>query len=144
MTKVETFSVIMNTLDELGYDVADASINGKDDPKIIDGKHFLPQHRERIVLVGFRRDLQLSEGFSLRDIDRFYPSQRPTFGQLLEPTVDSKYVLSHKLWDYLYRYAKSMPRRAMVLALGWSIPLARTASPAPCRRAITKMVLKFW
>ncbi|XNM78515.1 hypothetical protein ACLK19_13175 [Escherichia coli] len=27
--------------------------------EIIDGKHFLPQHRERIVLVGFRRDLNL-------------------------------------------------------------------------------------
>lgn len=43
----------MQTLDELGYDVADAEDMGPDDPKIIDGKHFLPQHRERIVLVGF-------------------------------------------------------------------------------------------
>lgn len=30
----------MQTLDELGYDVADAAENGPDDPKIIDGKHF--------------------------------------------------------------------------------------------------------
>ncbi|STI17259.1 DNA-cytosine methyltransferase [Escherichia coli] len=30
----------MQTLDELGYDVADAEDNGPDDPKIIDGKHF--------------------------------------------------------------------------------------------------------
>lgn len=28
----------MDTLDELGYEVADANITGKDDPKIIDGK----------------------------------------------------------------------------------------------------------
>ena len=49
----------MQTLDELGYDVADSEDMGADDPKIIDGKHFLPQHRERIVLVGFRRDLNL-------------------------------------------------------------------------------------
>ncbi|SUH65785.1 DNA-cytosine methyltransferase [Salmonella enterica subsp. enterica serovar Madelia] len=54
-----TFRIIMQTLDELGYDVADAADNGPDDPKIIDGQHFLPQHRERIVLVGFRRDLNL-------------------------------------------------------------------------------------
>ena len=54
--KGRTFRIIMQTLDELGYDVADAEDNGPDDPKIIDGKHFLPQHRERIVLVGFRRD----------------------------------------------------------------------------------------
>lgn len=30
----------MQTLDELGYDVADAADNGPDDPKIIDGQHF--------------------------------------------------------------------------------------------------------
>ena len=104
--KGKTFSVIMETLDELGYEVADAAVSGKDDPKIIDGRHFLPQHRERIVLVGFRRDLNIHSPFTLRDIKRFYPAQRPTFGELLDPVVDSKYVLSEKLWDFLYRYAK--------------------------------------
>ncbi|MEY8712310.1 DNA cytosine methyltransferase [Mangrovibacter phragmitis] len=104
--KGKTFKVIMDTLDELGYDVADADATGSDDPKIIDGKHFLPQHRERIVLVGFRRDLALSEGFSLRDISQFYPPQRPAFGSLLESEVDSKYILTEKLWGYLYNYAK--------------------------------------
>ncbi|MCP6689773.1 DNA cytosine methyltransferase, partial [Klebsiella pneumoniae] len=76
------------TLDELGYEVADAAEMGKNDPKIIDGKHFLPQHRERIVLVGFRRDLNIHKGFTLRDISRFYPEHRPSFGELLEPVVD--------------------------------------------------------
>ena len=60
----KTFRIIMQTLDELGYDVADAQHMGADDPKIIDGKHFLPQHRERIVLVGFRRDLNLKGDFT--------------------------------------------------------------------------------
>lgn len=131
--KGKTFSVIMNTLDELGYDVADADASGKDDPKIIDGKHFLPQHRERIVLVGFRRDLHLSEGFTLRDIDQFYPVQRPAFGELLEPSVDSKYVLSHKLWDYLYRYAKKHAAKGNGFGFGLVDPtrsdsVARTLS----------------
>ncbi|WP_171995208.1 DNA cytosine methyltransferase, partial [Klebsiella pneumoniae] len=44
--KGKTFKVIMDTLDELGYEVADAAEMGKNDPKVIDGKHFLPQHRE--------------------------------------------------------------------------------------------------
>ncbi|MBC7240681.1 MAG: DNA (cytosine-5-)-methyltransferase, partial [Chloroflexi bacterium] len=83
-----TFRIIMQTLDELGYEVADAGHTGPDDPKVIDGRHFLPQHRERIVLVGFRRDLQLHAGFTLRDIAAQYPAVRPTFGELLEPTVD--------------------------------------------------------
>ncbi|HHT1991332.1 TPA: DNA (cytosine-5-)-methyltransferase, partial [Enterobacter hormaechei] len=102
--KGKTFKVIMDTLDELGYEVADAAEMGKNDPKVIDGKHFLPQHRERIVLVGFRRDLNIHQGFTLRDISRFYPEQRPSFGELLEPVVDSKYILTPKLWEYLYNY----------------------------------------
>ncbi len=73
--KGKTFKVIMDTLDELGYEVADASITGKDDPKIIDGKNFLPQHRERIVLVGFRRDLNIHQGFTLKNIHKFYPEK---------------------------------------------------------------------
>jgi len=44
--KGKTFKVIMETLDELGYEVADAAEMGKNDPKIIDGKHFLPQDRK--------------------------------------------------------------------------------------------------
>ncbi|MCV4777480.1 DNA cytosine methyltransferase, partial [Escherichia coli] len=82
--KGKTFKVIMETLDELGYEVADAAEMGKNDPKIIDGKHFLPQHLERIVLVGFRPDLTIHKEFTFRDISRFYPEHRPSFGELLE------------------------------------------------------------
>lgn len=127
--KGKTFSVIMDTLDELGYEVADAAVNGKDDPKIIDGKHFLPQHRERIVLVGFRRDLHLHNDFTLRDISRFYPAKRPAFGELLDATVDSKYVLSEKLWDYLYRYAKKHQAKGNGFGFGLVDP-TRTESVA--------------
>ncbi|PXB36463.1 DNA cytosine methyltransferase [Enterobacter hormaechei] len=104
--KGKTFRIIMQTLDELGYDVADADTMGSDDPKIIDGKNFLPQHRERIVLVGFRRDLNLSEGFTLRDIVKEYPPRLPAVKDLLDKSVDEKYTLTPKLWDYLYKYAK--------------------------------------
>lgn len=38
--KGNTFRVIMATLDELGYAVADANVSGPQDPKIVDGKHF--------------------------------------------------------------------------------------------------------
>ena len=107
----KTFRIIMQTLDELGYDVSDADDMGPDDPKIIDGRHFLPQHRERIVLVGFRRDLNLHNGFSLRDIGQLFPSQRTTFGELLEPRVDDKFILTPVLWHYLYRYAKKHQAR---------------------------------
>nr|WP_082827965.1 MULTISPECIES: DNA (cytosine-5-)-methyltransferase [unclassified Marinomonas] len=107
--KGKTFKVITKALDDLGYDVADVEYegNGKNDPKIIDGIHYLPQHRERIVLVGFRRDLNLSNDFSLKNIK--LPDTIPTFGSLLDNLTQEqkdKYTLTPKLWDYLYRYAK--------------------------------------
>ena len=104
--KGKTFRVIMDTLNELGYDVADADATGANDPKVIDGKNFLPQHRERIVLVGFRRDLNLAEGFTLRDIVEKFPQRRPAVKDLLDTEVNDKYILTPKLWDYLYKYAK--------------------------------------
>lgn len=118
----KTFRIIMQTLDELGYDVADAEDNGPDDPKIIDGKHFLPQHRERIVLVGFRRDLNLKGNFTLRDITTRYPQRRITLGELLEPVVEAKYVLTPVLWKYLYRYAKKHQAKGNGFGYGMVYP----------------------
>ena len=133
----------METLDELGYEVADANEMGKSDPKVIDGKHFLPQHRERIVLVGFRRDLNIHNGFTLRDVSRFYPERRPAFGELLEPVVDSKYILTPKLWEYLYNYAKSMPLRGTVLVLVSLTLKIKKAWPAHFLPVIIKMAPRF-
>ncbi|WP_059258851.1 DNA cytosine methyltransferase [Escherichia albertii] len=131
--KGKTFKVIMETLDELGYEVADAGITGSDDPKIIDGKHFLPQHRERIVLVGFRRDLNIHKDFTLRNINRFYPQNRPTFGELLDHDVDDKYILTPRLWEYLYNYAKKHAAKGNGFGFGLVDPknpdsIARTLS----------------
>jgi DNA (cytosine-5)-methyltransferase 1 len=103
--KGKTFKVIMEALDDLGYDVADIDSNkGGQDPKIIDAKAFIPQHRERIILVGFRRDLGLSNDFSLSQIKK--PESTPTFADLLDEEVPEKYILTPKLWEYLYQYAK--------------------------------------
>lgn len=103
--KGRTIKIIMDALDELGYWVSDINVDGKNDPKVIDGQHFVPQHRERIVLVGFRRDLMVHERFTLRDIEKLYPKRKPTLGEILEPDVDEKYVLTPKLWEYLFNYA---------------------------------------
>lgn len=129
----KTFRIIMQTLDELGYEVSDAADMGADDPKIIDGQNFLPQHRERIVLVGFRRDLGLHEGFTLRDIPSLYPAQRPTFGELLEPNVNPKFILTPVLWKYLYRYARKHQEKGNGFGYGLVDPtrassVARTLS----------------
>ncbi len=103
--KGNTFKVITSTLDELGYWVADVNSEGSSDPKVIDAQNFVPQHRERIVLVGFRKDLGVHKGFTLKNIK--LPSTVPVFKDILEPAreVDPKYVLTEKLWEYLYKYA---------------------------------------
>ena len=102
--KGRTFRIIMETLDELGYWVADVDCAGPD-PKVIDGQHFVPQHRERIVLVGFRKDLDTHDGFTLRDIAKQYPKSKPKLGDILEKKVDEKYILTTKLWEYLFNYS---------------------------------------
>ncbi|GGW85028.1 cytosine-specific methyltransferase [Alteromonas halophila] len=104
--KGKTFRVILDALDELGYDVCDINAQGKD-PKVIDGADFLPQHRERIVLVGFRKELGFADQVSLSEIEK--PATTPALADLLDTLSDEqekKYTLTPRLWEYLYEYAK--------------------------------------
>ena len=131
--KGKTFRIIMQTLNELGYVISDADHIGSDDPKIIDGKNFLPQHRERIVLVGFRRDLNIHKGFTLKNISQFFPPKRLTLGELIDNKVDSKYILTPALWKYLYNYAKKHQAKGNGFGFGLVSPsnpesVARTLS----------------
>lgn len=130
--KGQTFKVILETLDELGYEVADVNFDGTHDPKIIDARNFVPQHRERIVMVGFRRDLDVHKGFTLRDINKHFPEQVPSFGEILSPEneVDGKYVLTPKLWRYLYDYAAKHKAKGNGFGFGLTGPqdVARTLS----------------
>ncbi|USD38006.1 DNA (cytosine-5-)-methyltransferase [Ferrimonas sp. SCSIO 43195] len=130
-----TFRIIQETLDRLGYWVADVDAKGSQDPKIIDGKHFTPQHRERIVLVGFRKDLDVHEGFTLRDVYEHAPSKNewPTFTSILEKDIDAKYQLTPRLWEYLFEYAKKHAAKGNGFGFGLVDPknssaVARTLS----------------
>jgi DNA (cytosine-5)-methyltransferase 1 len=128
--KGKTFKVIMETLDELGYWVSDSDYEGPNDPKVIDARHWVPQHRERIVLVGFRKDLGLHEGFTLRDIEQFYPKKRPAMKNILDKEVDDRYILTPKLWKYLYDYAAKHKEKGNGFGYGLVGPnsVARTLS----------------
>ncbi len=104
----KTFKVIMNTLNELGYEVADRKFDSAvSDPKVINGKCFVPQNRERIVLVAFRKDLGGAGDLTLCKVAQFFPKTEPKVGDILEPanTVEDKYTLTPKLWEYLKGYA---------------------------------------
>ena len=92
--KGKTFKVIKETLTALGYSIH---------CKVLDGKHFVPQHRERIIIVGFNNAVfEGKEEFKFPNL----PEQSRTIREILEPIVDDKYTLSDKLWNYLQEYAK--------------------------------------
>ena len=85
----KTFDIIHRTLTEaLGYTVYH---------KIIDAQSVVPQHRERIFIVGFRE-------WRYFEFPQF-PADGPKLGSILEPKPDPKYTLSDHLWNYLQNYA---------------------------------------
>lgn len=89
-----TFRVILESLDELNYQVF---------YQVLDGQGFVPQHRERILLVGFDRE-RYAETADFR-FDITPPAVKPVIKDILERKVDKKYTLSDKLWTYLQDYA---------------------------------------
>ncbi|MBM6995771.1 DNA (cytosine-5-)-methyltransferase [Paenibacillus sp. DXFW5] len=131
--KGNTFKVIMRTLqEELGYHV---------DFRVIDAKHYVPQHRERIFIVGFREDV----GFDFKDMK--IPDTGPRLGSILhqedgteapEPPyteipagrVADKYTLSDRLWEYLQNYAEKHRAKGNGFGYGLFGPedVARTLS----------------
>lgn len=105
--KGRTFQTIKDVLEkELGYTI---------DCRVIDGRHWTPQHRERIFIVGFRED----QGFRFADMK--LPDAAPKLKTILHPCdgseapdqrftvgnsgrVADKYTLTDHLWNYLQRY----------------------------------------
>lgn len=89
-----TFQVIQESLDELGYKIFF---------DILDGQNYVPQHRERIVIVGFDKQRY---GEDITFEFKLSPKMpRPVMRDILEQDVDEKYTLSDKLWTYLQNYA---------------------------------------
>lgn len=84
-----TFKIIYDTLtDALGYDVH---------AEIIDARSVVPQHRERIFIVGFKKPRKFD--FPV------LPKEGPKLESIFEKNVPDKYTLSDHLWQYLQNYA---------------------------------------
>jgi DNA (cytosine-5)-methyltransferase 1 len=103
-----TFRIIRDVLEnKLGYRIF---------TQVVDGRYFVPQHRERILIVGFRDETDFTwDDFKL-------PSAGPTIASILHPEdgsespeghyttgenadVSPKYTLTANLWEYLKGYA---------------------------------------
>ena len=98
--KGQTWNTIRGTLEELGYSVFN---------RIIDAADYVPQHRERIFIIGFAQEVFGDEP------DFLFPAvpegPRPRLREILEKKVDPKYTLSDKLWNYLQDYAEKHRKR---------------------------------
>lgn len=87
--KGQTFRVIRQTLeDELGYQIYS---------DVLDAKALVPQHRERIYIVGFREPTQFA-------FPRL-PDCKPRVRDILDDNVPERYTLTDHLWKYLQDYA---------------------------------------
>lgn len=84
-----TFRVILDTLrDDLKYDVHWG---------LIDAAAVVPQHRERVYIVGFDRPTEFE-----------FPKQwrnKKRLPDILDQEVEAKYTLTDHLWKYLQDYA---------------------------------------
>lgn len=92
--KGNTFKIIKETLEELRYSLHYL---------VMDGQTYVPQHRERIMIVGFNRDI-----YNGKEHFKF-PEQKKAsrcVKEILDSEVDAKYTLSDKLWNYLQTYAE--------------------------------------
>jgi DNA (cytosine-5)-methyltransferase 1 len=133
-----TFEVITRVLSkDLGYSVH---------CKVIDGAHFVPQHRERILIAGFKESVafdwsilnlpkingrRLGEIFHRTDgSEPLVDSDGDRFFDHKKKRVNSKYTLTAHLWDYLQRYAEKHRAKGNGFGFGLFGPndVARTLS----------------
>ncbi len=89
-----TFEIIRESLEDLNYQIF---------YQVLDGKNFVPQHRERIIIVGFDRERFGNNVDFAFDLQK--KSKQPVIRDILEKNVPEKYTLSDKLWSYLQNYA---------------------------------------
>ena len=135
-----TFRLISDALrDDLGYNIS---------YRVIDAAGYVPQHRERVFVAGFREDT----GFDFENLDFSLPSEGPSLETILhspdeEPegpytirtgddtanansVVCQRYSLSDKLWNYLVAYAAKHKAAGNGFGYGLNTPKdrARTLS----------------
>lgn len=133
--KGKTFQVIKKVLtQELGYHIQ---------WKILDARAWVPQHRERIFIVGFTKDTDFNfNELAIPDIIT-YPKlstilhtpngledPEPPYTHAESAQVSDKYTLSDNLWNYLQAYAEKHRAQGNGFGFGLNTPdeVARTLS----------------
>jgi DNA (cytosine-5)-methyltransferase 1 len=93
--KGDTWKTILGTLNDLNYEVF---------TEVIDASAWVPQHRERVLIVCFDRNVFRGE------IPFEFPAPpngpQPQLQEILEDSPEAKYTLTDRLWQYLQDYAE--------------------------------------
>lgn len=89
-----TFKVIEKTLKKLEYIVFS---------KVLDAQYYVPQHRERLFIVGFSKEY-FSENIDFNFPEP--PEKKQQIKSILDRNVDEKYTLTDNLWEYLQSYSQ--------------------------------------
>lgn len=93
----ETFKIILNSLSEAGYDVYHELMNAKD--------FGLPQTRKRVIIVGFRKDLNIK--------DFVFPKSagKTTYiNEILEDNPSGYSISKHLQQSYLFKKDDGRPQ----------------------------------
>lgn len=94
----EAYNVIVNSLEDIGYNVFTEVLNAQD--------FGLPQIRKRVVIVGFRSDLNITSfDFPIGD-----PSRRKSIGEILEENPDGYSISEHLQASYLFKANDGKPQ----------------------------------
>lgn len=92
------FPLIVKEFEESGYDVSYSILNS--------ANYGVPQKRERVIIVGFRKDLHIRFKFPdviVQDESAFTP-----LSKVIENSVDEKYFFSQRAVDGMMRKRESM------------------------------------
>ncbi len=94
-----TWKVIENSLTECNYYVFS---------QIIDAKYYIPQHRERIFIIGFDKKIfpDIHFSFPTNPKQRLYE-----LNQIIENSAPETYTLTDKLWEYLFQRKISQAKK---------------------------------
>lgn len=96
--KREAFPLIIKEFEDSGYDVK---------YKVVHAVEFgVPQKRERVIIVGFRKNLNVEFDFPVAVVDS--PEKYVPLAKVIDSDVDDKYFFSQKAVDGMMRNRESM------------------------------------
>lgn len=96
--KRSAFPLIIKEFEDSGYDVQYRILNAAD--------YGVPQKRERVIIVGFRKDLHI--GFNFPDVEIENEDAYAPLKKVIEADVDEKYYFSDRAVEGMMKKRESM------------------------------------